>query len=275
MQKKTVMTKTLRGKTAVITGASSGMGTDFARQLAAHGCQLILVARRAERLRELQAEISARSGVSVESVAMDLVAADAPQQLYDQLKAGGRAVDVLVNNASHGLYGEFWTVPWERLRSMLELGMVALTHLTHLLLPDMIAYHSGYILNVASTASFQPSPTYAAYAAAKSYVLSFGEAHHYELRHTGVRCTVLCPGVTRTEFFDVAGQKLTAYQQMTMMESAEVARIGIEAMLKGRPSVVAGRLNAFVAWGDTLCAAPGSGGDHRSTDAPGSLGFCL
>ncbi len=216
------------------------------------GCHLILVARHAQRLRELQAEISTRYGVSVESVAMDLVAGDAPQQLYDQLNAGGRAVDVLVNNAGHGLYGEFWTVPWERLRHMLELDMVALTHLTHLFLPDMIARHSGYILNVASTASFQPTPTYAAYSAAKSYVLSFGEALHYELRHTGVKCTVLCPGVTRTEFFDVAGQKLTAYQQMTMMDSAEVARIGIEAMLKGRPSVVAGRLNAFAAWGIRL-----------------------
>ena len=171
-----------------------------------------------------------------------------PQHLCDQLRVSGQVVDVLVNNAGHGLYGEFWTVPWERLRHMLELDMVALTHLTYLVLPDMMARNFGYILHVASTGSFQPSPTYAAYAAAKSYVLSLGEALHYELRQTGVKCTVLCPGVTRTEFFEVAGQKLTAYQRLTMMESAEVARIGIEAMLKGRSSVVAGRLNALLAW---------------------------
>lgn len=171
-----------------------------------------------------------------------------PQHLCDQLRVSGQAVDVLVNNAGHGLYGEFWTVPWERLRHMLELDMVALTHLTYLVLPDMMARNFGYILHVASTGAFQPSPTYAAYAAAKSYVLSLGEALHYELRHTAVKCTVLCPGVTRTEFFEVAGQKLTAYQRLTMMESAEVARIGIEAMLKGRSSVVAGRLNALLAW---------------------------
>lgn len=246
------MTETLPGKTALITGASSGLGAEFARQLAARGCQLVLVARRAERLRDLQRDISTQHGVSVECVAMDLVERDAPQRLYDQLNSLGRTIDVLVNNAGQGLYGKFTAVPWGSLHRMLELDIVALTHLTRLFAADMVKRKSGYILLVASTGAFQPTPTYAAYAAAKSYVLSLGEALHYELRQSGVRCTVLCPGATRTEFFDVAGQRLTLYQRMTMMESSTVARIGIEAMLKGRSSVVAGRLNALFAWATRL-----------------------
>jgi uncharacterized protein len=246
------MTETLRGKTALITGASSGLGADFARQLAERGCHLILAARRMERLQELQIEITAKSNVSVECITIDLLAANAPQQLYNQLKNSGKVVDILVNNAGLGLYGEFWTNPWERLHQMLELDVVALTHLTHLFLPDMLARNSGYILLVGSTGSFQPTPTYAAYAAAKSYVLSFGEALHYELHQSAVKCTVLCPGVTRTEFLEVAGQQVTAFQRQSMMESADVVHIGIEAMLKGRSSVVAGWLNAFLAWGTRL-----------------------
>jgi uncharacterized protein len=124
--------------------------------------------------------------------------------------------------------------------------------MTRLFVADMIARRFGYILQVASTGAFQPTPTYAAYAAAKSYVLSFGEALHYELRQTGVSCTVLCPGVTRTEFFDVAGQPLTAYQRSTMMDSAAVARVGIQAMLQKRSSVVAGWLNSVFALGTRL-----------------------
>ncbi len=238
----------LRGKTVLITGASSGLGAEFGRQFAVLGCQLILVARRQDRLHELQAEISARYGVAVECVAMDLTKADAPQRLYAQLKKFGRTVDVLINNAGLGLYGEFWATPWERLHQMLELDIMALTHLTRLFAADMVKHNYGYILLVGSTGSFQPTPSYAAYAAAKSYVLSLGEALHYELRHTAVKCTVLCPGVTRTEFLEVAGQQTTAYQRATMMEGEAVVRIGINALLRGRASIVSGWNNAFMAW---------------------------
>jgi hypothetical protein len=134
------------------------------------------------------------------------------------------------------------------MHQLLELDIVALTQLTRLFLVDMLQRRSGRILLVASTGSFQPTPTYAVYSAAKSYVLSLGEALHYELRGTGVGCTVLCPGPTRTEFFDVANQKLTLFQRMTMMESAAVTQIGIKAMLRGRSYVVAGWFNTFVAW---------------------------
>ncbi len=222
------------------------MGADFARQLAARGCRLILVARRTERLLELEAEILNRHPVPIECVTMDLVEADAPLRLYDQLKAQGWSVDLLINNAGFGIFGDLAKTPWEDLYRMLELNMVALTHLTRLFVEDMLQRKSGHILLIGSIGSFVPSPTYAAYSAAKSYVLSLGEALHYELRGTGVGCTVLCPGVVRTEFHQVAGQRLTLFQRMTIMESSAVVRIGIEAMLRGRSYVVAGRSNALM-----------------------------
>jgi uncharacterized protein len=242
----------LRGKTALITGASSGLGAEFARQFAELGCSLILVARRLERLQELQAEISTHYGISSECIGMDLAEESAPLRLFTQLKESGRAVDVLVNNAGFGLYGGFLETPWERMQQMLKIDILTLTELTHLFASEMVKRNSGYIMLIGSTGSFQPTPCYAAYAAAKSYVLSLGEALHYELRNTGVKCSVLCPGVTQTEFFDVAGQQPTAFQRATMMTGAVVVRIGIKALLKGRSSVVSGWSNAFLAWGTRL-----------------------
>jgi uncharacterized protein len=242
-----MITDVLNGKTALITGASSGLGADLARQLAAYGCDLILVARRMERLQELRAEILAACAVTIDCHAIDLSVTGAPQRLFEQLQASGRQVDVLVNNAGIGLYGQVWTQPWEQLHAMLELDLIALTHLTRLFTAGMVARKFGYILQVASTGAFQPTPTYAVYAAAKSYVLSFGEALQIELRQTGVSCTVVCPGATRTEFFETAGHGLTPYQRATMMDSATVARIGLAALLRRRSSVVPGWLNAAFA----------------------------
>ena len=242
----------LHGKTALITGASSGLGAEFARQFAELGCSLILVARRLERLQELQQEISSRYDNLIECVAMDLTDEDAPQRLYGQIKDSDRTVDVLVNNAGFGAFGDFVATPWERIDTMLELDILALTQLTHIYAKDMVERKFGYILLIGSTGSFQPTPMYAAYAAAKSYVLSLGEALHYELRHTGVNCCVLCPGVTQTEFLDVAGQQPTRFQRASMMPGEAVVRIGINAMLKGRASVVSGWSNAFLAWGTRL-----------------------
>lgn len=238
----------LQGKTALVTGASGGMGADFARELAARGAGLVLVARRADKLGELKAEITASAGVPVDVVAMDLEPRDAPPALYDAVKKQGRVIDIVVNNAGFGLYGKFGDVEWERERRMLDLDIMTLTHMTRLFLPDMLERHFGRILLVSSIGAFQPSPTYAAYSAAKSYVLSFGEALHYELKGTGVSCTVICPGVTKTEFLSVAGQKPTAYQRRTMMESSAVAAAGIRALLKGRSCVVPGSVNALSAW---------------------------
>jgi short-subunit dehydrogenase len=237
----------LHGKTALITGASSGLGVAFAHRLAARGASLILVARREDKLREVQQTIQEKYGVPVEIVTMDLAAPDAPQRLYDQLKASGKTVEVLINNAGLGLFGKFVDIPWEREHAMLELDMITLVHLTKLFVKDMVDRRSGWVLHVASTGAYQPSPLYASYSAAKSFVLSFGEALHFELRDTGVHSTVLSPGVTRTEFHEVAGQDYRLYHRLTAMDSDKVAEIGLRALLKNRPSIVAGWMNAAAA----------------------------
>ena len=233
----------LRNKTALVTGASSGLGLDFARQLAAIGCHLVLVARRRDRLEALASELRAAHGIDVLVVDMDLTERDAAQRLYDTVHARGVQVDVLVNNAGYGVHGEFITIPWERERDMLELDIVTLVHLTKLFVKDMVARDFGYVLQVSSIGAYQPSPTYASYAAAKAFVLSFGEALAYELRNTNVRCTVLSPGVTATEFLQVSGQAPTRYQRMMMMTSEAVVRRGLWAMLRGRASVIPGFFN--------------------------------
>lgn len=242
----------LKGKAALVTGASSGLGVDFARHLARRGCNLILVARREELLRALQTELTGKFGVQAEIITADLTAPGAPQALYDQIRQAGRQVDVLVNNAGYGLYGLFADIPWEKEQNMLELDIIVPVHLTKLFLKDMLVRNFGYILNVASIGAYQPSPTYASYSAAKSFILFFTEALSYELRNSKVRCTVISPGVTRTEFLKVAGQKPTRYQRAMVMESEEVTRIGIEAMLRGRPSIVPGWMNALLAWSNRL-----------------------
>jgi uncharacterized protein len=238
----------LHGKTALVTGASSGLGAEFARQLAASGCHLILVARRGELLEKLKQELLAKHYVDIRVFTFDLAEAEAPQKLYSAIQAAGLIVDILINNAGFGIYGEHAAIPWPQERQMLMLDILAVMQLTKLVLPDMLKRDSGYILQVSSIGAYQPSPTYAAYSAAKTFVLYFGEALNYELRNTRVSCTILSPGVTATEFLRVAGQKPTLYQRLVMMQSPEVVRIGLKAMRKRRPSVVPGRLNALMAW---------------------------
>ncbi len=233
----------LQGKTALVTGASSGLGVDFARELARRGCRLVLVARREELLKKLQAELQAQFGVTAIVMTVDLGDPDAPQMLYDTLKAQQVGVDLLVNNAGFGVYGMELEIPWDKTRQMLMLDIVALTHLTKLFAREMVRRGWGRMLQVASIGAYQPSPTYAAYSAAKSYVRSFSQALNFELRGSGVSSTVISPGITATEFLQVSGQKPTAYQRMMMMTSSDVAAIGVKAMLKGRYSVVPGFLN--------------------------------
>jgi uncharacterized protein len=242
----------LQGRHALVTGASSGLGADFARELAARGADVTLVARREQRLRRLQAELGQRHRGRVEVVALDLTAAGAPDELLAATDGAGRPVDVLVNNAGYGLYGEFSRLDWERQRNMLELDVIVPVHLTKLFLPGMLERGFGFVLNIASVGAYQPSPTYASYSAAKSFILNFTEALSYELRGTGVRATVLSPGIVATEFLAVSGQQPTRYQRLARMDSATVARIGVDGMLKGRPSLVAGRLNAASVWSNRL-----------------------
>lgn len=238
------MTDLFRGHRALVTGASSGIGADLARQFAQRGADLVLTARRADRLEAIAAECRL-FGVSVTTVPADL----ADPSSRSDLAASFPNIDILANNAGLGAFGRFAEVPWERIEHMLTVNITALTHLARLFAEPMAARGWGRILMVASTAAFQPVPLFAVYAASKSYVLSFGEALNVELAGCGVRTTVLCPGVTETEFFEAAGQTRSAYVNRSAMTSADVARIGIDALARGRTSVVAGTANAAMALG--------------------------
>jgi short-subunit dehydrogenase len=241
----------LKGRWALVTGASSGLGADFSRELARRGANVAIVARREENLRALADELAAARGVTVEPVAMDLGSRDGVAGLVRRLEAAGVVVDVLVNNAGFGVYGSFLDQPWERVEAMLELDVVTVAHLTRLLAPGMVARRWGRILQVASIGAFQATPTYAAYSAAKAFVLLFGEALDAELQGSGVSCTVLSPGVTATEFLDTAGNtELSSFQRRSMMRSEDVARIGIDAMMRGKRSVIPGALNALNTWSE-------------------------
>jgi short-subunit dehydrogenase len=231
-----------------VTGASSGLGTDFARELAARGCRLVLVARREDRLRALAEELRTAHGTETRIETVDLADGSAREALAARLASAGLEVDVLVNNAGFGVYGEFLSIPWERERRMIELDVAAVVHLTKLFGAGMVGRGRGWILQVASIGAYQPSPTYASYSAAKAFVLSFGEALAFELRRTGVTVTVVSPGVTATEFLQVSGQQASLYQRLAMMKSPDVARAGVAAMLRGRSSVVPGLVNKVPAF---------------------------
>lgn len=235
----------LTNKYALVTGASIGIGADFSRQLAAMGCNLVLVSRSEDKLQTLADVIKATYPVNVRVIAMDLGEPGAGELLFHKLTEAGVRIDILVNNAGLGMYGEFSGQPLEQIRKMLRLNIDTLTDLTHLFLPAMLERRYGMIIQVGSLASFMPGPLYAAYSASKAYVLSLGESLNRELKGTGVTCTVVCPGVTATSFFDAAGQnnRYTLYQRLVIMQPAEVARIGLDAALKGKPSVLTGFIN--------------------------------
>ncbi len=235
----------LSGRWSLVTGASSGLGRDFAELLAERRSPVVLVARREDRLRKLAGELEGRHGVRTHVVPLDLAASGAARALYEQVQSAGIAVDLLVNNAGFGLFGPFFELSAERQTEMLELDVVSLTELTRLFGADMVARNFGYILLLSSIGAYQPSPGYAAYSAAKSYVLNFGEALSYELRRTNVKVSVLSPGITKTEFLEVSGQEPTLYQRLAMMPSRKVAEIGLRALLRGKPSTVPGLANAL------------------------------
>jgi short-subunit dehydrogenase len=237
---------------ALITGASSGFGIDFAHELAAQKSNLVLVARRTGPMDRLAAELRAQHGIQVRVIGMDLARPGVGIELRDQLAAERIEIDTLVNNAGYGLFGEFLAQPLDKTLDMLQLNMLSLTELTHAFGRDMAARGGGRILLVASIGGYQATPTYAAYSASKSYVLLFGEALHEELRRQGVTVTVLSPGITATDFLKVSGQKATLYQRLVMMRSRPVARIGLRALARGRASVVPGWLNTITAWSNRL-----------------------
>jgi short-subunit dehydrogenase len=239
----------MKGKTALVTGASSGLGAEFARQLAGMGANLVITARRAERLEALAAELKEKHGTDVTIVALDLGAADAARVLFDRTEGAGKPIDVLINNAGFGCFGPFVETPWERLRALIEVDIRALTELSHLFSRAMLARNRGWILNVASFVAYIPVPSYAAYSAAKSYVRNFTEALAHELRNTNVRVCSLCPGGVATEFWETAGQEEpNVLIRATMASPDGVARAGLRAVFGWRRNVVAGLLYALLAW---------------------------
>ena len=231
---------------AVVTGASSGLGVEFARIHASRGGDLVLVARREDRLRELAEELVAAHGVEVDVVARDLAVPGAPEDLAEDLLGRGVRVDTLINNAGFGGHGVFTDREWERDRDMIRLNIEALTALTRKFLPPMVERGGGRVLNVASTAGFLPGPLQAVYFATKAYVISFSEAVNEELKGTGVTVSVLCPGATQTEFFDSAGLGGTRFLKFGVASSRKVAEFGYRAMSRGRRVAVPGFANRFM-----------------------------
>lgn len=232
--------------TALITGASAGLGEAFARALAAEGHDLILTARRADKLDALAAELRAARGVAVRVFAADLGRPDAPERLLADVAAAGLTIDLLVNNAGYGLRGSFAEGEREAQLGIVDLNCRALVALAHGVLPPMLERGSGAILNVASTAAFQPGPWMAIYYASKAFVLSFSEALHEEVRGRGVRVTALCPGPTRTEFAGRAGMEDMGFDRIGADPTA-VVRDGLAAMRAGAAVKVSGLANTVAA----------------------------
>jgi hypothetical protein len=226
----------------VITGASSGIGAELARGFAERGHALILTARRRDRLEALAGELRG-SGVPIEVETADLEDPAAPEALIRSLEARGVEIHTLVNNAGFGLRGGFATLPYDQQAGMVELNVTALTKLSRLVAPGLVARRRGGILNVASTAAFQAGPGMAVYYATKAYVLSLSEAMHEELRPHGVTVTALCPGPTVTEFARRADMEKSKLFQAGAMSAPEVARVGLEGYFAGRAIVVTGTAN--------------------------------
>jgi uncharacterized protein len=239
-------------ETVLVTGASSGIGRELARCFAGEGCKLILVARKRDLLNSLAEDLHRAYKTHAEVLPADLAEPAAPARLYAHLETAGTKVDVLVNNAGIGSKGRFAELPLARQLEMLQVNLTALTHLTRLFLPGMLARRRGGVLNVASTASFQPGPGMAVYYASKAYVLSFSEAVAEEVAGSGVQVTVLCPGPTATNFFGAAGSKPSRFFDKVAMSAEAVARIGHKAFRRGRVVSIAGASNRVMAFSTRL-----------------------
>lgn len=239
------------GMTALVTGASSGIGEQIALQLAARGMNLVLAARSQDRLESLAMRLrAAYPGIDVDVISVDLAVPHGSQELTDRLADAGTRVDVLINNAGFGSHNALVDEDPDNLAREIQLNCSSLVTLTARLLPAMVERGRGGVLNVASTAGFQPIPTMAVYAATKAFVLSFTEAVWAETRTSGVRVVALCPGPTETAFFETTGKDFMTSGRQT---AEEVAAVGVEALFNGRgPTVVSGTVNKLMAAGTRL-----------------------
>jgi len=232
------MDKMWRDRWGLVTGASAGIGVALVRELAAAGVHLVLTARRVDRLEELARELREKHKVRTEIFAADLARPEAPQQIFDFTEKRGIAIELLINNAGFGQYGEFPQVETQRLPDMLQVNCSAVVHLTRLYLPGMVQRRQGDVLILASTASFQAVPYISTYAATKAFDLLLAEGLAEEMKPHGIRVCALCPGSTESEFHTVAGQQKFTGKNM---ESAEkVARTGLQALAAGKSYVISG-----------------------------------
>jgi len=234
---------------ALVTGASAGIGAEFARQLAAEGTGLVLTARRADRLEALATELRARHAVEVHCIPCDLADPHAPQQLFDECARRGLAVDVLVNNAGYGVTGSFLSRPWQTHADFIQVLMTAPAELCHRFLPAMRERRRGRIINVASLAGHVPAPAgHTLYAASKAYLIKFSQALALENRAHGVNVCALCPGFTHSEFHDVTGtrEQMKGMPRWLWMAADVVVRDGLAALARGEPVRVSGRINRAI-----------------------------
>lgn len=225
-------------KWALVTGASSGIGVALATQLAAGGTHLVLTARRRDRLEELSRKLKEAHGIQTEIFVADLAQPDAPEKIYEFTRQKGVAIDLLINNAGFGQYGELTQVETQRLLDMVQVNCTAVVHLTRLYLADMIARRRGDVLILASTAAFQAVPYISTYAATKAFDLLFAEGLAEEMRPHGIRVCALCPGSTESEFHAVAGQE--QFTDKNPETAEKVARTGLQALAAGKSYVISG-----------------------------------
>ena len=237
-------------RTVLITGASSGIGEAFADVFAAEGFDLIVAARRVDRLQAVATRLTGRHGSRVEVIASDLSLPDAPAALCAAIASRGLTVDALVNNAGYGIPGVFVASPWPRHQAMLQVMVTGLAELTHRLLPGMIERGYGRVINVASLAGLVPAPAgHTLYAASKALVIKFSEALSHEVLRHGVHVTAVCPGFTVSEFHDVTGtrDKVNSLPSWMWLDSPTVARQGFDAVMAGTPVYINGRVNRTIA----------------------------
>jgi hypothetical protein len=239
-------TTDFKGKWALVTGASAGIGAELARQLAACGAKVILTARRKDRLDALAAELTAK-GTEVRVIAADLNDPAAPRQIDEATEGAGLEVDILINNAGLGQFGAFQTSPIDQELAQVRVNCEAMVRLSRLFVPRMVERRRGWILILASTASFQPLPYFATYAASKAFDRFFALGIAAEVARYGVKVTALCPGPTESEFFSIS--RATIFEERGVQPTAEVARIGIEGLARGKRTVLPsaeGRLTSFI-----------------------------
>jgi hypothetical protein len=234
-------------KQVFITGSTGGIGRAFADYYAAQGCGLILISKNPNKLKQVKAEIAKTRNVPITTIAADLSNPDEVRSLLGQF-CSAPLPDIVINNAGFGEYGEFISGDPKRLGAMLNLNIIALTTLTRFFAGKMTERGHGAILNIASTAAFQPIPQFAAYAASKAYVLHLGEALHFELKPYGVTLTTLCPGPTATSFGQTSGADRSRLFSGNTMKAGTVARIGAEALARGKPLAIPGYKNRLVAF---------------------------